>query len=457
MSTPFVVPLVDEGLGNNAYLVDLGDGRGLVVDASRDLRAVRIAAEERGLSIGFAAETHLHADFVSGACQLAATDGARVLASAAGGRRFTHTGLGDEDEVDLGGLRLRALSTPGHTDEHVAYLLLDGQRPVGVFTGGSLIVGSAARTDLVDAELTEELARAQYRSIQRLLMLPDDVSVWPTHGAGSFCSAPAGGSRTSTVGTERATNPLLQVADEDEFVDALMTSLGSYPEYFDRLAEVNRRGPRVLDQPPGLPDLSADEVRHLQQAGAVVVDLRPVADFAGGHVPGSVSIPLRPAFATWLGWVTPQDRPLVMVRNPDQDLAEASWQAMKIGYDNLAGELAAGIGGWAADGQPVATVGLTEPMQVGKRPVLDVRQHAEYVAGHIPQATHLELGSLAEPPTDRAATEAGTVVMCGHGERAMTAASLLLRGGARDLSVLVGGVDDWMAATGEDASTDPQA
>ena len=201
------------GLGNSAYLVDLGDGRALAVDAARDLRSVRELAARRGLKVAYAADTHLHADFLSGAVQLAATDGAVVLASAAGDRAFPHRGLRDGDEVDLGGLVLRAWATPGHTDEHLAFLLLDGDSPIGVFTGGSLIVGAAARTDLVAPERTEELARAQYHSLQRLMVLPDHVAVWPTHGAGSFCSSPPGSERTSTVGQERATNSLLAAAE----------------------------------------------------------------------------------------------------------------------------------------------------------------------------------------------------------------------------------------------------
>src|SRR5664279_2584443 len=184
MSSLILVPVVDEGLGNSTYVLDLGDGRGLVVDPSRDLRAVRAATRRRGLRIAFAVDTHLHADFLSGSRQLAVSDSAQVLASAAGGREFAHTGLRDGDEVDLGGLVLRALATPGHTHEHLSFLLLDGSRPVGVFTGGSLLVGSAARTDLVSPDRTEELARAQYRSLRRLTDLGDDVSVWPTHGAG---------------------------------------------------------------------------------------------------------------------------------------------------------------------------------------------------------------------------------------------------------------------------------
>lgn len=440
------VPLVDEGLGNSSYLVDLGDGRGLVVDPSRDLRAVRAAAEARGLRLAFVADTHLHADFLSGAVQLAATDGARVLASAAGGREFEHMGLRDGDEVDLGGLRLRTLATPGHTVEHLAFVLLDGAAPLGVFTGGSLLVGAVARTDLVDPERTEELARAQYTSVRRLLDLGDDTAVWPTHGAGSFCSAPPGAERTSTVAREKATNPLLQAKNEDEFVTALLGSLGSYPPYFRRLGEANRRGPTVLGGTPALQPLDVSQVRGLRAEGAEIVDVRPVANFAARHVPGSLSVPLRPAFASWLGWLVDPDRPVVVVREPDQDPAEILWQALKIGYETVGGELAGGLPAWTAAGLPTASVGLTGPGQVGTAHVLDIRQRAEFTAGHLPGATHVELGDLparlADLPTGP------TVVMCGHGERAAGAASLLARAGRRDLAVLDGGPQDWAEATG---------
>ena len=246
MSTP-VIPVVDEGLGNSAYLVDMADGRALAVDASRDLRTMRAEAARRGLRIAYAADTHLHADFLSGAVQLAAEDGATVLASRAGGREFPHRGLADGDEVDLGGLRLRTLATPGHTHEHIAFEMLDDRHTLGVFTGGSLIVGSAARTDLVSPERTEELARAQYRSLRRLAELDDEVAVWPTHGAGSFCSAPPAPERTSTIGTERATNALLRAGSEDAFVTQLLDSLGTFPPYFLTLGEINRRGPELVD------------------------------------------------------------------------------------------------------------------------------------------------------------------------------------------------------------------
>ena len=440
-----LTPVVDEGLGNSTYLLDLGDGRALVVDPPRDLRRVRAVAAERNLQIAFAADTHLHADFVTGAVQLAATDSATLLASAAGGRLYPHRGLYDGDEVDLGGLRLRVLATPGHTHEHVAFLLLDDQAPVGVFTGGSLIVGSAARTDLAGPEHTAALTRAQYASLQRLLTLPDEVELWPTHGAGSFCSAPPGAARTSTIGIERATNALAGAATQEQFAAELLGSLGSYPPYFTRLPEQNRRGPAVLTD-PHLTPLDVAAVQRLLAAGGRLIDTRPVVDYATGHIPGALSIPLRPAFATWLGWLTSNDQPLVFVRNDDQEPQEILWQAANIGLDQLAGELAGGMPSWIAAGGQTVSTELVHPRNVGDRRVLDIRQESEWDSGHLPGAIHLELGDVAASTAEL--PEGPLVVMCGHGERAAGAASLLEQAGHRQLAVLVGGAQDWTAATG---------
>jgi glyoxylase-like metal-dependent hydrolase (beta-lactamase superfamily II)/rhodanese-related sulfurtransferase len=448
--------VIDEGLGNSCYLLDIGDGGALVVDPPRDLRAVRAAAAGLGLRIRFAADTHLHADFLSGAVQLAHDDGVMVLASAAGRRVFAHRGLTDGDEVDLGGLVLRALTTPGHTDEHLSFLLLDGGggTPVGVFSGGSLMVGSAARTDLLGAERTDELARAQYASLRRLAALPPATPLWPTHGAGSFCSAPPGAERTSTIGRELTTNPLLRAPDEDAFVSALLAGLGSYPPYFRRLGEINRRGPDILDAATGgLAALPVSAVSRLRAGGAIVVDVRPVADYATAHLPGSLSIPLRPQFATWLGWLTSPDAPLVVIRSDDQEPEEIVWQALKVGYDQLAGELAGGLEAWLGAGLPTASVGLVTPADIGERRVLDIRQHPEFTGGHLPGALHIELGALSD--TESQLPAAAMVVMCGHGERAAGAVSVLERAGHRELAVLVGGPDDWVAATGGQLETGP--
>ncbi|MFJ7201069.1 MULTISPECIES: rhodanese-like domain-containing protein [unclassified Streptomyces] len=441
-----LIPLVDEGLGNSAYLLDLGDGRALAMDASRDLRSLRAAAERRGLTVAYAADTHLHADFLSAAVQLGHDTGATVLASAAGRRAFPHHALADGDEVDLGGLTLRALATPGHTDEHLSFLLLDGSRELGVFTGGSLIVNSAARTDLLGADRTEELARAQYRSLKRFTALPNETAVWPTHGAGSFCSAPPGTERTTTIGAQKRANPLLAAPDEDSFVTQLVASLGTYPAYFDRLGEINRRGPAVLTVQPALPALSAQQVRGLIADGGHVVDVRPAADYAAGHIPGSLSIPLRDQFATWLGWILPDTAPLAFVTGDDQDLSEITWQAYKIGYERLAGLLTGGMTAWLADGNDQTTTAFLTADRAAGRPYVDVRQEAEFAAGHVPGAVHIELGALNE---SAAKAPTGPVVACGHGERAMTAASLLERAGHRDVAVLDGGPADYTAAHGQ--------
>src|SRR6266545_1542609 len=366
-----IVTFRDQGLGNASYLVDLGDGRGLVLDPSRDPGPYLDAAARRGLRLAWTAETHLHADFVSGSHELAA-HGATVLAPAAARLGFPHRGLGDGDQLDLGGLGLRALATPGHTPEHLAFLLADGAQP---------------------------LARALWRSLhQRVLTLPDDLGVYPTHGAGSFCSAPTGTAPTTTIAHEKATNPLLAAPDEDTFVKLLVGGLGSYPRYFLRLRETNRRGPRIWGAtPPPLTPLPPQQARRLVAGGAELVDARPIAAFAAGHVPGALSIPLRPSFATWLGWLVPDDRPLLVVLEPDQHRGDLVRQARKVGYARLAGELDGGKAAWRSAGLPVARTPLVGLDGAEGRRVLDVRQDAEFAAGHIPGAAHVELGALTDP------------------------------------------------------------
>ncbi|HET6214678.1 MAG TPA: MBL fold metallo-hydrolase, partial [Micromonosporaceae bacterium] len=427
----------------------LGDGRALAVDPSLDLRGISRASAEHRLRIAYAAETHLHADFLSGARQLAHDHGARILASAAGQRTFDHVRLADGDEVDLGGLTLRALATPGHTPEHLSFLLLDGAREIGVFTGGSLIVGAAARTDLISADRTDELARAQYASLHRLASLADATAVWPTHGAGSFCSAPPGAARTTTIGREKATNALLAAPDEDTFVRLLRDSLGSYPDYFARLGELNRRGQQVT-HPPRLASLDPAQVGTLLAGGGYLVDVRPAADYAAGHVPGSLAIPLRAQYATWLGWLVPAGAPVVVVRNRDQNSADILWPALAIGYP-IAGELDGGVTAWTAAGGRLSTTRLIRPSEVDSSVVVDVRQASEVATGHLPGAQLIELGDLAGFAGQ---LPGGPVtVICAHGERATTGASLLERAGHHDLAVMVGGADDWAKATGATLDT----
>ncbi len=446
-----ITSFVDEGLGNSSYLVDLGDGRCLIVDPPRDIRPYLDVAKDRRLTAGYSLETHLHADFISGSRELAAM-GATILAPQAAGLAFTHVGLADGEEVDLGGPHLRPIATPGHTPEHLGYLLIDGDQPVALFSGGALLPGGVARTDLIAPDRTEPLARSLYQALhERIFVLPDDLPVYPTHGAGSFCSTPTGGERTTTIGRERATNPLLAAASEDEFVSRLIGGLGSYPAYFGRLRDVNRRGPHVFGRVPALAALGIDELDQAIEAGAQLVDVRPIDAFGAGHIPGSLSIALRPSLASWLGWLVPADRRLVFVVGPEQDRRDLVRQALGIGYERLDGELAGGVDAWSDTGRALATTALTTTLQPARQAIVDVRQASEYRGGHIPGALPFELGRLGGPAIADLPPEA--VFMCGHGERAMTAASLAERSGRR-ASVFIGGADDWARQTGQPLARD---
>ncbi len=444
-----IVSFVEEGLGHSCHLVDLGDGRALVVDPPRLPEQLLHEANSRGLTINWTADSHSHADYVSGSPELRAR-GATFLASAGAGLVTPHHGLADGDKVDLGGrFTLQAIATPGHTPDHLAYLLLDRGTPTALFSGGSLMVGTVGRTDLLGPEPREELTRKLFRALRdRIMTLPDELRVYPTHGAGSFCSAPGASRRTTTIGDERATNPLVTIDDEDDFVAAVLDGLGSFPSYFRRLPEVNRRGPRLYGAAPDLPLLDLPEFRAAMDRGARIVDTRPIAAFARGHIPGALSNTLRPVFASWLGWLVPPDTPLVFVMDPGQDRAEVVLQALAIGHENLVGVLDGGIDTWARSGSPIATIALIGADGVTGT-VIDVRQHSEFAAGHVPGAINIELGDLpdTDPPVGR------LMVMCGHGERAMSAASILTSRGHTDLVVLDGGPDDWSRATGTSLET----
>ncbi|WP_432540740.1 MBL fold metallo-hydrolase [Kineococcus sp. SYSU DK002] len=457
------MPFVHEGLGNASYLLDLGDGRAAVIDPQRDARPYLQAAHRRGLRVTHAVETHVHADFVTGTRELA-HHGAQIVAAGAAGLAFPHQGLGDGQRLDLGGLALELLATPGHTPEHAAWLLREGEQPLGVFTGGALIVGGVARTDLAGANRTEELARSAYRSLhQRLLALPDALPVWPTHGPGSFCSAGGSGERTSTIGEQKAANPLLAGdPDEEEFVRRLVSGLGSYPDYFTWLPEYNRAGPQVLSRAwPHLPSLPLEQFLAQAMAEQVqLVDVRSTKAFAAGHVPDSIAIELRPQFASWLGWVIDPHRPVAFITDGHTDRDELINQCLGIGYENVLGDLAGGFARWQAAGLPVARIAFAEAEDLTARPVLDVRQRSEFGAAHVPGALNVELGSLESAellggvPTDSSA-QRPLVTMCAHGQRSMTAASLLARarGNTEGIAVFTGSAQGWAQRTGRRISS----
>ena len=442
---------VDEGLGHSSYLIEVGDGTAAVIDPPRFPAAHEQLAARLGLRLAWTLDTHSHADYVTGSPTLAARTGAVFVAPTASRLAAPHHGVGDGDRLALAdSSALEAVATPGHTPDHHAFLLRRDGRTAALFSGGSLMVGTIGRTDLCGPDLTEPLAHQMFHSLRCFDDLPDDVPVYPTHGAGSFCSAPGASERITTLGRERASNPLFTVADEDEFVERLIAGFGTFPPYFLRLPELNRLGPRPYDRPPRLERLTVDDVAAHLATGGVVVDARPAAAFAAGHIPASVANTLRPAFASWLGWLVEADRPIVFVLDDDQDRGELVRQCLDVGHERLVGELAGGIDTWRAAGRSVDRIRLVEPIAVTGT-VIDVRQTNEYTAGHLPGARSVELGSI---PTT-ALPDGPLTIMCGHGERAMTAASLLASRGRTDLAVVAGGPATWATATGRSLISGP--
>lgn len=439
--TTRVHPLRDDALANTSYLVDVGDAQAITIDPPRDVDAHVDLAARLGIELVATFDTHVHADYVSGATELAAL-GADAFVPQGASPSWRHRSVEADERIAMSAVVLRAIATPGHTPEHIAYVLeLDG-RPHAVFSGGSLIVGGAARTDLLGEDRTEELARAQFHSLRRLAALPDDTALHPTHGAGSFCLVTAATTANPTIGSERATNPLLAIDDEDDFVTALIDGFGSFPTYYRYLQALNESGPTSLAALDAPPLLDPRDVAARIARGAWLIDARPVHEWATEHPAGAISNELRPAFASWLGWIVPFGAPIVLVVD-EQGREEATRLAHRIGYDDLA-FLDGGIDAWRAAGLPVASIAEVAPREALESQrrgatLLDVRQDAELSTLRIHGAEHLELGDIIAGATP-SATE--VITFCGHGERSASAASLLQRRGIR-VANLAGGTAAW--------------
>lgn len=479
---------VTAGVGDASYLVASG-GEAALVDPQRDAWRFLRVAEQRGWRVVAVLETHVHNDYVSGALETRAATGAEIVAPARGGYAFTHRPADEGEEVRVGGLILRAMATPGHTPEHLAWSVTadgaaagaagpaPGTAPEGVFTGGSLLVGSAGRTDLLGPELVAELTAAQHRTLARLGALPRGVRIMPTHGAGSFCSAgPTAPSRTSTIGAELGSNPILGLGDGSVFADRLLGGLGRWPDYYARMAPLNRAGPRVVGHLAMPPALDPAGLEAAVAAGATVVDVRPRTAFAAGHLSGALNIELDDAFAAYVGWLLPFDAPVALVlpgagagRPADTRahaaLEEATTQLFRIGYERVAGWLEGGTEAWAASGRPVRSYPVTTMETVFEAAargegtatqLLDVRQPIEWRDdGVIPGARTIFVADLparlTEVPRDHPIT-----VFCKAGGRAAIAASVLDAAGYSVRLVGRGGAVGWLerfAALGSSVGT----
>lgn len=441
----FVETVRIESLANNSYVVGSEQsGRCIVIDPARDIdQYVQIAANH-GTRIVYAFETHVHNDFVSGARELADQAGCQVAASASGGLLFPSVRLQEGDEFDLGDFKVRIMHTPGHTPESISFVVEEQGQPTAIFTGGALMLGGAARVDLLGSKVAPFLARWLHNTIhEKLLKLPDDVQVYPTHGGGSFCSIGApGGEVPTTIAHERMTNPFAAEAEETSFVKFALTGLGSYPSYYKYMADINRRGPDILGGVPRLASLTALSVRNHLDNQAALIDARREREFNIEHIPGSYAVPHGNSMATWVGWVVPWGQPLVLLSADASHHDDMMRQLIRIGFDRVHGFLSGGIDAWKTAGLPVEQSkrldldSLKAARDMPTAPlVIDVRQKNEYTSGHISGALNIELGELQEH-LDGLPRELPVVTVCAAGMRATTAGSILQRDGRDNVQVV---------------------
>jgi hydroxyacylglutathione hydrolase len=441
-------------LAHASYLL-ASEGEAVVVDPQRDVELYLKAAAEHGATVRHIFETHLHADFVSGHRELAARTGAKIYMGAQSGAKFEHVPVSDGFELKFGKVSIRVLETPGHTPESICLVVTDAEKssaPWAVLTGDSLFIGDVGRPDLSPRHTPAQLAGLLYDSLHtKLMSLPDSVLVYPAHGAGSLCGKNMRSERSSTIGTERLTNYALQITSREEFIRQLTSNLPARPEYFAKDAEINRTGAAALSDLPPLGGLSPLELDGMLKAGEIAFDVRPMDEFAAGHVPGSVNIALGGQFASWAATVLGLASHPVLIAETDAQIEEARIRLARVGIEELDGYLAGGVAAWKQSGQPLAIVAqigaqeLEQRLGAGKVQVLDVRREPEWDAGHVEGAAWWPLDNfrVSPPEIDH---EVPLAVHCKGGYRSMIAASLLQRAGFRNVINLIGGFDAWQQA-----------
>ncbi len=441
-------------LAHASYLV-ASEGEAAVVDPRRDVEEYLTEAERQGVRIRYVLETHLHADFVSGHRELQDRTGAEIVFGAKAQAAFPHRAVKDGDEIRLGGLTLRFLETPGHTPESVTILVVEDGAPRAAFTGDTLFIGDVGRPDLAGARgyTPQQMAGLLYDSLHgKLLALPDDVVIYPAHGAGSLCGRNMSRDTWSTLGEQRRANYALQPMPRERFVEMMTTDLPEVPRYFPLDVQMNRAGAPPLEAlalPPGLAPAAFEGRRD---AGARVLDVRPYAAFGAGHVPGSVNIGLGGQFASWAGTLLDAGREIALVTEDEAQVREAVTRLARVGLENVIGYLDGGIAAWDRAGKRLACVAqmpvdelLAELREERRLQVLDVRRPGEYAAGHVPGAVNVPLDRLEGALGDLDARRP-TVVICAGGYRSSAGAALLRRAGFEDLYNVVGGTSAWIAA-----------
>jgi len=449
----------DKSLAQASYLVGCQTcGEALIVDPMRDITPYLEAAVAENLRITHVAETHIHADFVSGSRELAAATEARLYLSAEGGPDWQYDFAGDSarllrdgDHFEVGQVRIDVIHTPGHTPEHLIFVLTDtanADQPMGLFGGDCLFVGDVGRPDLLEtaariADTKEQGARRQYANVQRLKTMPDYLQVWPGHGAGSACGKALGAVPSSTLGYEKLFSPAFQFDDEDAFVAWLLEDQPETPNYFGQMKRVNKAGPALLRSLHRPAQLEGFILHEELKNGALVIDTRPLQDFRAAHVPGTLNIALSDKFSTYAGDFVDYDKPTYFIAEPEL-VDHVVKELRAIGVDNIPGFFPP-----REMGKVLVTLEAISAKTLAKKRndvyLLDVRSQSEWREGHIRGAHHLPLGQVAghldELPRDQP-----IVIQCATGLRSQIIASLLQKVGFTHVRNLDGGIDAWKAA-----------
>ncbi len=458
----------DPKLAQASYLLGCIEAReALVIDANRDVDQYLALAASLNLRIAHVTETHIHADYVSGSRELAARSGAKLYLSDEGGRDWRYAfadsdgavRLRDGDSFAVGRIGVTALHTPGHTPEHMIFLITDGAaatEPIAAVTGDFVFVGDVGRPDLLEKAARVEgsmdaAAKTLFHSIQRFRDQPDWLQIWPGHGAGSACGKGMSAIPHSTVGYEKRFNWAFGVTDEAEFVRLVLEGQPDPPRYFGIMKRINQQGPRSLGAPPRPTLLAGEQVIELLERGEVVIDTRSAAEYATGHLPGSLNIPFNTAFTTWAGWIAPYDRDIYLVSaKPDGRQSELALRDLAmIGLDRVAGSFGLdALGAWTKSGRPLAHFGritareLADRLAAGQAAALDVRSRAEWEAGHIAGVPNIPAGEIAER-MDELPSGRPLVVHCQGGTRSAIAAGILDARGIADVLDQPGGFTEW--------------